>query len=286
MLLYHIAKTINPSEVSTRVELSKSSTYSDIPNLDFEVEWSNNEVSRLSDADDQAKAITYIPQLYINQLADKDGREDLNKLVSKTLLQDAQYKDFVNALENKVRTVNSSINDKIDTRFLLISEYQKLFNELNEIGNDKSVRCEIVALEAKAKEIREKSRWTKEQEKHYANLVHRRQCVIRAKDRLTYIESGLKRFIESIDNRQEQWIDTIRSQLQQDSGLIAQSTVLKGLLDLMQNDLVAGFSSTKDIASNKLQSIPDRLKVLNDKLEGIERELNPLEEDVKDKAAL
>ncbi|MDP2516052.1 hypothetical protein Q8W13_21285 [Photobacterium damselae subsp. piscicida] len=146
MLLYHIAKTINPNEVSTRVELSKSSTYSDIPNLDFEVEWSNNEVSKLSDADDQAKAITYIPQLYINQLADKDGREDLNELVSKTLLQDDQYKDFVNAFENRVRTVNSSINDKIDTRFLLISEYQKLFNELNEIGNDKSVKNEIEAV--------------------------------------------------------------------------------------------------------------------------------------------
>lgn len=286
MLLYHIAKAINPSEVSTRVELSKSSTYSDIPNLDFEVEWSNNEVSRLSDADNQAKAITYIPQLYINQLADKDGREDLNELVSKTLLQDDQYKDFVNALENRVRTVNSSINDKIDTRFLLISEYQKLFNELNEIGNEKSVKNEIAALEARAKEVREKSKWTEEQEKHYAYLVHRRQCVIRAKDRLTYIQSGLQRFTESIDNRQDQWIDTIRGQLQQDSGLIALSTVLKGLLNSMQEDLVVGFSTTKDTANKKLQSIPDRLTALNEKLEGIERELKPLEEDVKDKAAL
>ena len=286
MLLYHIAKSINPNEVSTRVELSKSSTYSDIPNLDFEVEWSNNEVSKLSDSDGQAKAITYIPQLYINQLADKDGREDLNELVSKTLLQDDQYKDFVNALENRVRTVNSSINDKIDTRFLLISEYQKLFNELNEIGNDKSVKNEIAALEARAKEIREKSKWTEEQEKHYAYLVHRRQCVIRAKDRLTYIQSGLQRFTESIDNRQDQWIDTIRGQLQQDSGLIAQSTVLKGLLDSMQKDLVAGFSTTKDAANKKLQSVPDRLAALNEKLEGIERDLKPLEEGVKDKAAL
>jgi ABC-type cobalamin/Fe3+-siderophores transport system ATPase subunit/predicted nucleic acid-binding Zn-ribbon protein len=286
MLLYHIAKTISPNEVSTRVELSKSSTYSDIPNLDFEVEWSNNEVSKLSDADEQAKAITYIPQLYINQLADKDGREDLNELISKTLLQDDQYKDFVNVLENRVRTVNSSINDKIDTRFLLISEYQKLFNELNEIGNGKSVKNEIAALEARAKEIREKSKWTEEQEKHYAYLVHRRQCVIRAKDRLTYIQSGLQRFTESIDNRQDQWIYTIRDQLQQYSGLIAQSTVLKGLLDSMQKDLLTGFSATKDTANIKLQSIPDRLAALNEKLERIERELKPLEEDVKDKAAL
>lgn len=286
MLLYHIAKTINPSEVSTRVELSKSSTYSDIPNLDFEVEWSNNEVSKLSNADDQAKAITYIPQLYINQLADKDGREDLNELVSKTLLQNEKYKDSVNALENRVRTVNSSINDKIDTRFLLVNEYQKLSIELNEIGNNKSVKNEIAALETRAKEIRDKSKWTEAQEKHYAYLAHKRQCVIRAKDRLTYIQSGLRKFIDSLDDRQDQWIDTIRGQLQQDSGLIAQSTVLNGLLDSMQEDLAAGFTTTKDKANQKRGSIPDRLSALNDKLEGIERELKPLEEGVKDKAAL
>lgn len=286
MLLYHIAKAINPSEVSAKVELSKSSTYSDINNLDFEVEWSNGEVSRLLDETHQAKAITYIPQLYINQLADKDGRKDLNELVSKILLQNEQYKDFINSLGRKIRTVNSSINNKIDDRFLLISEYQRLYNELKEIGNDKSVKDEITVLEARAKEIREKSKWTGDQEKHYASLVHRRQCVIRAKDRLTYIQSGLQKFIESIDNRQDQWIDTIRGQLQQDSGLIAQSTVLKGLLDSMQKDLVAGFSTTKDTANKKLLSIPDRLTVLNDKLEGVERELKPLEENVKDKAAL
>lgn len=286
MLLYHIAKTINPNEVSNRIELSRSSTYSNNLDLDFEVEWSNDEVSKLSAPDNQAKAVTYIPQLYINQLADKDGREDLNKLVSKTLLQDDQYKDFVNALENKIRSVNLSINDKIDTRFLLISEYQKLLNELNEIGNGKSVRSEIESLEVKAKAIREKSKWTKEQEKNYALLTHRKQCAIRAKDRLTYIQSGLRKFVKSIDNRQGQWVDTIRGQVQQDSGLIAQSTVIKGLLDLMEKDLVARFNTTKNTANNKLQSIPDRLAALNDKLEGIDRELKPLEENVKDKAAL
>ncbi|WP_371189566.1 TrlF family AAA-like ATPase [Thalassotalea maritima] len=286
MLLYHIAKTINPNEVSSRVELSKSSTYSDIPYLDFEVEWSNNEVSKLSDAGDEAKAITYIPQLYINQLADKDGRDDLNELVSKTLLQDEKYKHAVNALESRIRTVNSTINEKIDTRFLLISEYQKIFNDLNEIGNDKSVKNEIAALETRAKDIRNRSQWTEEQEKYYAYLVRRRQCVIRAKDRITYIQSGLRKFKESIDNRQKKWIDTIQDQLQQDSGLIAQSTVLKGLLDSMQDELVAGFNATKNKANQKLQSIPGRLAALNDKLDGIERELNPLEEGVKDKAAL
>ncbi|MCL1056474.1 hypothetical protein L2729_00525 [Shewanella gelidimarina] len=286
MLLYHIAKTINPNEVSTRVELSKSSTYSDIPYLDFEVEWSNNEVSTLSDAENQIKAITYIPQLYINQLADIDGRDDLNELVSKTLLQGETYQEFVNAVENRIRTVNSSINDKIDTRFLLVSEFQKTLTELNEIGNLTSVKGEIASLEAKSKGIRDKSQWTAEQESIYSNLTHKRQCTVRAINKLKYIQSGLIKFTESIDNRQAQWLESIKSQLAQDSGLTAHSTVLNQLLSSMQNEITIGFDKTKHTANEKLQSIPERLEALGDKLESIDRELTPLEEGVKDKAAL
>lgn len=286
MLLFHIAKTINPNEVSSRVGLSKSSTYSDFSDLDFEVEWTNNEVSKLSVSDDQAKAITYIPQLYINQLADIDGREDLNELVSKTLLQDTAYRDFVNIIENRIRSANSSINEKIDTRFQLVDEFQKIYSELNEIGNESSVKSEIAALEAKSKEVREKSQWTEEQEELYSSLVHKRQCVIRAKNKLTYIQSGLIKFAESIDNRQTQWLESIKSQLIQDSGLISRSTLLNGLLDSMHQELVIGFDKTKVKIEEKLLSIPRRLEALNAKFESIDQKLKPLEEGVKDKAAL
>ncbi|WP_195744044.1 hypothetical protein, partial [Vibrio parahaemolyticus] len=86
----------NSSEVKNSVIKAKSATYDDLSSVDFEVEWSNGERSKLSQsesADD--KAITFIPQLYINQLADKDGKDDLNKLISKVLNQNDEYKSFV-----------------------------------------------------------------------------------------------------------------------------------------------------------------------------------------------
>lgn len=286
MLLYHIAKTINREEVSSRVELSNSSTYSDIPNLDFHVEWSNGEISKLSTNDTQVKAVTYIPQLYINQLADKDGRSDLNDLIFKTLLQNKDYKDYVNTFKSSVLTINSVINDKINSRFTLFQEYQELFNELSEIGNEKSVKVEIATLETRAKEIREKSQWTDIQEKAYLSLIRKKNYVIRAKNRLNYIQSNLINFIESIDIRQELWIDAIKSQLIQDSGLISSSSVLTGILNVMEKELIASFTKAKGIASDKLLSIPSRIAILDEKLHLIEIELIPLESGVKDKAAL
>lgn len=286
MLLYHIAKTVNPNETTDRVELSKSSTYNDMLDLDFEVEWSNGETSKLSDTTKQAKAITYIPQLYINQLADKDGREDLNALISKTLLQDEEYRDFVSNVENKIRSINATINDKIEMIFQLTSEFRRTYAELSEIGNNESVRCEIDALEAKTKEIREKSQWSDEQEKLYSSLINKRQSTIRAKNKLIYIQSGLNKFIKSIDNRQAQWLESTKSQITQDSGLTTHSTVLNGLLDSMQTHLAIGFENTKEKINSRLQSIPARLDDLEDKIASIYLELRPLEEGVKDKAAL
>ncbi|HCQ7979720.1 TPA: hypothetical protein OL861_000878, partial [Proteus mirabilis] len=215
MLLYHIAKTINPEEVSTRIELSKSSSYDDISDLDFEVEWSNNEVSKLSDIKDplQLKAVTYIPQLYINQLADKEGKDDFNDLISKTLLQNESYRGIVNELENKIRTVNSEIHNKIETRFLLLREHSKLSFELSEIGNEDSVKNEISALELKAKAIREKSQWTEEQEKIFFSLTHKRQCTLKARDKYIYIQSSLIKLKKTINEQQDYWLSLIQKQL-------------------------------------------------------------------------
>ncbi|MGI2854029.1 TrlF family AAA-like ATPase [Shewanella algae] len=286
MLLYHVAKAINPDEVSSRVELSRSSTYSDIPDLDFEVEWSNGEISRLSNESRQVKAITYIPQLYINQLADKDGREDLNSLVSKTLLQDLKYRDFVNDLESEIRTVNSIINDRINNRFTLISEHRRVLGEINDIGDMPSIYGEIAFLEDKSKEIRDKSQWSDKQEEDYSRLTHKKQCVIKAKNKLEYINLGLLKLMESIGRRQEQWINDIKEQMTQDSGLISSSTILDRILGAMEGEIEEVLKNTKDNILEKLKTIPDRIKNLDSRLGEIEEELKPLEEGVKDKAAL
>ena len=288
MLLYHIAKTINPEEVSTRIELSKSSSYDDISDLDFEVEWSNNEVSKLSDIKDplQLKAVTYIPQLYINQLADKEGKDDFNDLISKTLLQNESYRGIVNELENKIRTVNSEIHNKIETRFLLLREHSKLSFELSEIGNEDSVKNEISALELKAKAIREKSQWTEEQEKIFFSLTHKRQCTLKARDKFIYIQSSSIKLKKTINEQQDYWLSLIQKQLIQDSGFTDKSTILINILNIIKSNLLVGFEKTKIEISNKLESIPSRIELLDIKLTLIDKEIKPLDEKVKDKASL
>ena len=101
LLLYHIAKSINSAEVDKKVRLSKSSSYSDLNGVDFEVEWSNGEISTMSDTID-TKPITYIPQLYINHLAEEDGKNQLNTLVKDILNQNDSFKEFSEAQERKI----------------------------------------------------------------------------------------------------------------------------------------------------------------------------------------
>ncbi|WP_440804891.1 hypothetical protein [Pseudomonas syringae] len=60
LLLYHIARAVNAEEVDSKIKLAKASTYTGLPSLDFEVRWSNGDISRLSEVSEK-KPITYIP---------------------------------------------------------------------------------------------------------------------------------------------------------------------------------------------------------------------------------
>lgn len=76
LLLYHMARAINAGEVSNKLRISGQPVYDDFSNLDVEVTWGNGEVSSLHG--DDSRPVTYIPQLYINHLAERSGQHQLN----------------------------------------------------------------------------------------------------------------------------------------------------------------------------------------------------------------
>lgn len=91
-----MACAINADEVSEKIRISGQAAYDDFSNLDVEVTWGNGEVSSLHG--DDCRPVTYIPQLYINHLAERSGQLQLNQLVEEILYQNNNFKAF--AVEN------------------------------------------------------------------------------------------------------------------------------------------------------------------------------------------
>lgn len=168
LLLYHIAKAVNAREVKEKIGLARASTYSDLEGIDFEVQWGNGEISRVSEPTDE-KQITYIPQLYINHLAEEDGRDQLNELIKNLLSQNNSFKDFSREKEKDISEKNKQIAEKIDRLFMLREQYAGLAKESANFGTKAAVELEIDRITKIILDLRNKSGFTEEQEKNIQN---------------------------------------------------------------------------------------------------------------------
>jgi hypothetical protein len=287
MLLYHIAKTINSSEVRSSILKAKSATYDDLASVDFEVEWSNGELSKLSQAEfSDEKAITFIPQLYINQLADKDGKDDLNKLISRILNQNGEYKAFFDDTDSKINILRTQISDKIDKRFELLEQHLKLKEEAQQIGNAKSVQQEIDRINENAEQLRKKSNFSQEDEDRYNKLVRTRTSIKRVMTKLEAFQSNFNDILTNVDSSRLRWIEIIQSEISIKSGFSETSTILSELSDTLREELSQAFDSFIKKVREKQWSIPERLRTVEQKLAAVSESLLPLESKVQDKAAL
>lgn len=107
LLLYFIAAAINKSAVLENINLADTDNY-DTKGIDFEVEWDDGSISLLSNLED-TKPITYIPQLYINKLAEVEGKNQLKKLIESILKQNRDFYEFSEVKDSEIKLKNKEI---------------------------------------------------------------------------------------------------------------------------------------------------------------------------------
>ena len=108
LLLHSIAESIDPEQVKRINKILNFEGYSfENENYDFEVIWKNNEkdILRNVNPENKSRKITYIPQLYINYLAEKNNKKELNTLLGNILLQDEIYKSFLEEKKMEIEKI-------------------------------------------------------------------------------------------------------------------------------------------------------------------------------------
>lgn len=123
LLLYFIAAAINKSAVLENINLADTDNY-DTQGVDFEVEWDDGSISLLSDLED-TKPITYIPQLYINKLAEVEGKNQLKKLIESILKQNRDFYEFSEVKNSEIKLKNKEIKEKLNfiRHFQIITQH-------------------------------------------------------------------------------------------------------------------------------------------------------------------
>ena len=191
LLLYHISRTANKEETVKKCDLAKASTYPEFENesnFDFEITWNDNTKQSFRETNEQ-RPITYIPQLYINKLAEESGRDQLNELVLEILYQDREIKLGAEELFKKCDSLNESISTQVTKLVSLRHKYAKEKGEKEKIGAENSVNNEKEKIIEKIEKIKKSSGFTPDERKIYKKLS----------DRLSVSEkrrSSLLRYIE------------------------------------------------------------------------------------------
>ncbi|MFJ2682198.1 TrlF family AAA-like ATPase [Pseudomonas sp. NPDC087342] len=285
LLLYYIAKAVNSVEVAEKIVLAKATSYKDLVGVDFEVQWSNGEISKLSEPTD-SKPITYIPQLYINHLAEEDGREQLNELVKSILWQNEDYKIFSKVQEKLIHDLNAEIDKQVSKIFELRGKFAELGTDLAGFGTRLSIEEEIKSLTSTIQLLREKSGFTPEQERVFLRLTRRKKTF---ESREAAIKSAVlcsDQVLDSVSVRSASMMTSFRDAIVADVDMSPDSTFLNGLFDSLNAHVLDSLKDFESEVKHRMSNKPKLIQVLKAKIAAVDVELLPLMQKVKDQSEL
>lgn len=285
LLLYHIARAVNADEVDQKIKLSKSSTYTGLDSVDFEVVWTNGDVSRLSDKSD-TKPITYIPQLYINHLAEDDGKRQLNSLIKDILLQSPTFKVFSEAQEKKIFSAGKEIGLKIDLYFDLSKRFYALTKESEAFGTKSAVMAEADRLGLNITALREKSGFTEEEEASFKRLISRKSSLEKRDGLLRKIEKASQQAVASSQTAFGSFTDGLKETLMSDVDLPSDSLYVVRLLKLLDAHLEGAIVGFRQDVLKGVESLPLTLSRVSAEYVVVEELLKPLLVKITDQEAL
>ena len=159
LLLYYIAKTI----ISKKITNLKMEIGSDLNFLgydfekelkfDFIVEWADGVKINLKSEESKRK-ITYIPQMYINYIAEnKNNKNELNNILLGILNENKEFKDNIENINEKINQKSIEINEEISIFFRNKIKLTELENEKIDIGDLEGIQKNIDRLEKESQEI-------------------------------------------------------------------------------------------------------------------------------------
>ncbi|SEB22217.1 TrlF family AAA-like ATPase [Pedobacter hartonius] len=177
LLLYLIAKSIDPDQVERTSNRLKFDGYDFKEDFNFTVKWKNGEIDNFKDqlVENKLHKITYIPQLYINYLVEKNNKEELNILIRGILLQDEEFKVFYDEVTDRIKVINAEIDSLINSYIQIRIKALATQKESNELGKSTSIKKSIDDLQKLISDGQKSSNLSKEEFDHYTELSNSRQ---------------------------------------------------------------------------------------------------------------
>ena len=278
ILLRNIAQTIDPIEVSKRLEEVNLPEYSEQVS-DFNVIWKDRQENKKNEDNGVNKKIIYIPQAYLNRLVDKkEDKTSIDDIIKNVLEQEEDVKTVFSRLQNQNRDVEKNITQNIEALFYKENDIKSLNDSIKKIGDKKGIESEIEKLKKEVAELKKKAGMSDIEIKNYNNLLEEITNLKSAQER---VEKDIKSLatLKSQKNfgvftENQNILDSLDSDIQK---------VLKESLNVLIEEAETKWKEQIEIEYKKLE----KQKTENqDKLKKLYESFNPLLEKAKKSKSL
>ena len=283
LLLFSTAKSIDPEQVDRASKRLNFEGYKFETSFDFKVVWKNGDEDYYSKTDPVLKLhkITFIPQLYINYLVEKNNKEELNQLIKNILLQDSEFKQFFEEKSRTILETNSEIERLLNEYFKVRTKALEIQQKSKDTGNSKTIQQAIKNTTELILKGQKASNLTELEFKAYNEFVQIKSTLEAEERTHSQKEITLQKVLnEIITNKYN-----LLGKLDGTSGVYLKGSIDRILDELgeISEDVVAIKESINSDYETLIQNLKDRITKLGliDKKKNIEQKLKENAEKLK-----
>ena len=228
LLLYHIAKAIDPQQVKEKMEIVGVKAYGfekQIPAFDFVVKWRDGYTNSLSDLENKLRKVTYIPQMYINHLAEEKGEQKLKELIEGILQQNHDLKTFWDTNKAKIKQKRLEIFNVINGIYSVRESVKETSQKIKDIGDKTGINNTVARIKVDINKLRLQTGFTIEENKEYGRLTALKEFGISKANRYVAYEGFVKTYVQTLEESKQNTLDGMTAFLdfyvQQNDDMIA-----------------------------------------------------------------
>ncbi|TSA23133.1 hypothetical protein D4R71_09065 [bacterium] len=289
ILLRHIAKAIAPESVEGRLKEIELDDYDfgepDI--FDFEVYWHDDFSNKISeDIDRKTREITYLPQMYINFLAERKGEKNLKNLINSILKQNDNFKSFINVVDEEINELEEQINISITELLSLRQRVSDLYQSRKEIGDERAIKIELKRLEEHIDKLRKESGFSEKENIEYEKLIFQFNYHEKKKTDYSHLYQTFDDFKQELDVTNSSCIQQIDSKLDGFSYNNLVHRHLSYIISFLHEEISRVFDNANQKWQEKRNKIEDKIKRHQETISSLDKELEPFKQKIKNRGLL
>ena len=283
LLLYLLAKTVLSSEKFDEISKYKNFVnYDELPKgIECEVLWEDGTVTKLSTIENK-RHIEYIPQLYLNNIAEDKKNELFTQTINDLLYKKNGYKGAIDLIYKSIDEKKISLTSEIEKYFTNESELTRLEIELTTLGDKNAIETLIYSFYKELEELKSKSSLTEDDENimkaiNESITLKQNEKILLEKEII--LNNSINKVTNELGSKIERFIIDEFNLIDIDE---RHKEILKTYYENLSKNIIQSIDSFKESNPLTNDALLDKIKLKDEEIEPLIKSLEPYNNKISD----